>query len=182
MITMDRLLGHLTTRDLVAIALFACIAKVSGLVIALAGGGMNPLALVLRNAVVTGLLIVMLAKVAGKGVLFLNAVLGGIVSLVLFGHGMMLLPGAIIGSIAGEGAMVIATKYGVRAHLPLVGAACSEISAKLISLCVTYVVLRENPVLLTPVLFVLGIGCVGTFLGLWGGWRMARELRRANII
>ena len=50
-------------RELVAIGIFAAAAKLISLLIALAGGGMNPATLLLKNLVFTTLVVVMLYKV-----------------------------------------------------------------------------------------------------------------------
>ena len=55
--------GNLNASDLVFIGVFAAAAKLSAIVIALAGGGINPLALVAKNLIVAVLLVVLLTKV-----------------------------------------------------------------------------------------------------------------------
>ena len=50
-------------RELVLIGVFAAAAKLSSLLIALAGGGMNPISLLGKNLVYTTLMIVLLTKV-----------------------------------------------------------------------------------------------------------------------
>ena len=54
------------SQELVMIGVFAAAIKLSSLLIALAGGGMNPVTLMLKNLVFTTLLIVLLAKVKKK--------------------------------------------------------------------------------------------------------------------
>ena len=179
---LNRCFGHLATKDLVAIGIFSCLAKMSGLAVALAGGGMNPVTLALRNAIVSGLMIVLLAKVGKGGTLFLSALLGGIVSLLMFGHGLMLLPGALLGGLAGEGCMRIFRTSLDDVWLAVAGVACAEIVAKTLSMCVMYLALRENPALFVPLALVIGAGGVGTLLGLVGGKRMIGELRHAGIL
>ena len=49
------------SQELVMIGVFAAAIKLSSLLIALAGGGMNPVTLILKNLVFTTLLIVLLA-------------------------------------------------------------------------------------------------------------------------
>ena len=50
-------------RELIVIGIFAALIKVSTLLIAIAGGSMNPVTLVLKNIVATSLLVVLLYKV-----------------------------------------------------------------------------------------------------------------------
>ena len=47
-------------RDLVVIGVFAATAKLSTVLIAMVGGGMNPVSLLLKNVVFTTLLVIML--------------------------------------------------------------------------------------------------------------------------
>lgn len=67
-------------RELVLIGVFAAAAKLSSLLIALAGGGMNPIGLVAKNLVYTTLMIVLLTKVPKWGTLLLFTVISMIVS------------------------------------------------------------------------------------------------------
>ena len=57
------------SQDLVMIGVFAAAIKLTSLLIALAGGGMNPISLILKNLVFTSLLIVLLLKVRKLGTL-----------------------------------------------------------------------------------------------------------------
>ena len=54
-------------RDLVVIGVFAATAKLSTVLIAMVGGGMNPVSLLLKNVVFTTLLVIMLYKVRQPG-------------------------------------------------------------------------------------------------------------------
>ena len=60
-----------TAQELVVLGVFAAAAKISSLLIALAGGGMNPVMLILKNLVFTTLLVVLLTKVPKSGTLLL---------------------------------------------------------------------------------------------------------------
>ena len=51
------------TESLVVVGLFTALSKVISLMIALLGGGMNPLTLFLKNGVATALLVVLVARV-----------------------------------------------------------------------------------------------------------------------
>ena len=58
-------------RDLVVIGVFAATAKLSTVLIAMVGGGMNPVSLLFKNVVFTTLLVIMLYKVRQPGTLTL---------------------------------------------------------------------------------------------------------------
>ena len=77
--------GNLNASDLVFIGVFAAAAKLSAIVIALAGGGINPLALVAKNLIVAVLLVVLLTKVNKRGTLFICMVVSSIVGSLLSG-------------------------------------------------------------------------------------------------
>ena len=62
---------HWEARELVLVGVFAAAAKLSSLLIALAGGGMNPVGLIAKNLVYTTLMIVLLTKVPKHGTLLL---------------------------------------------------------------------------------------------------------------
>ena len=47
-------------RELVVIGIFAAVIKVSSILVALVGGGMNPLTLIMKNLLFTTLLVVLL--------------------------------------------------------------------------------------------------------------------------
>lgn len=84
------------------IGVFAAAAKLSSLLIALAGGGMNPVSLVAKNLVYTTLIIVLLTKVPKPGTLLLFTVISMIVSVCLMGGSLTLLPAALAGALLGE--------------------------------------------------------------------------------
>ncbi len=87
------------SRELIVIGIFAALIKISTLLIAIAGGGMNPITMVLKNVVATSLLIVLLYKVRKFGVLTLFVFVSSVVSLLLMGGNMMTLPGMIIAGL-----------------------------------------------------------------------------------
>ena len=79
-------------RELVLIGVFAAAAKLSSLLIALAGGGMNPISLLGKNLVYTTLMIVLLTKVPKLWTLTLFTVVSMLVSVLLLGGSLTLLP------------------------------------------------------------------------------------------
>ncbi len=164
--------GNLNASDLVFIGVFAAAAKLSAIVIALAGGGINPLALVAKNLIVAVLLVVLLTKVNKRGTLFICMVVSSIVGSLLSGSAVMLAPGAIVGAFVGE-------FFWQR---PWIAVCMSELTAKASALAAAWVVLRESPALFNVVLPVVLIGAAGTFLGLWLSRSTVRELRHAGFL
>ena len=84
------------------IGVFAAAAKLSSLLIALAGGGMNPISLLGKNLVYTTLMIVLLTKVPKLWTLTLFTVVSMLVSVLLLGGSLTLLPAALTGALLGE--------------------------------------------------------------------------------
>ncbi len=94
------------SRELIVIGTFAALTKVSTLLIALAGGGMNPVSLVLKNMVATSLLIILVYKVRKFGVLTLFVLVNTVVSLLLMGGSMMTIPGILAASVLCDGLII----------------------------------------------------------------------------
>lgn len=103
----ERLPRHWPARELVLIGVFAAAAKLSSLLIALAGGGMNPISLVAKNLVFTTLLIVLLTKIPKRWTLLLFTAVSMMISVLLLGGSLTLLPAALVGAIAGEAAVFL---------------------------------------------------------------------------
>ncbi len=173
--------GYWSARDLVSIGVFAAAAKLSSLLIALAGGGMNPLGLILKNAVYTTLMMVLMAKVRKPGSLFLFTAIGLFVSTAVLGGSLTLLPGALVGGLLGELAGLPRTGFTTTSRI-ILGAFIYDVTAKGVSLGISYLFLRESPTLMDVVVPIVGIGYLGCLLGLFLGWRMLGELRHAGFI
>ena len=77
--------GRWSARELIIIGVFAATAKVSTVLIAMVGGGMNPLSLLLKNMVFTTLLVAMLFKVCRPGTLCLFVIVSSVVNFLLLG-------------------------------------------------------------------------------------------------
>lgn len=168
-------------RELVLLGVFAAAAKLSSVLIAMAGGGMNPISLVAKNLVFTTLLIVLLTKVRKQGTLLLFTVVSMLISVLLIGGSIALLPAAMIGALLGELAMW-ATGGAQKAWSPWVAAGVYDLASKGVSLAVAYVFLRENPSLISVVVPVVTIGYVGCLLGLWIGKKTVGELKHAGFV
>ncbi|MEG6593369.1 hypothetical protein V6C16_10435, partial [Desulfovibrio sp. 1188_IL3213] len=89
-----------SAHELVVIGVFSAAAKISTLLIALAGGGMNPVSLLLKNLVFTTLLVVMLFKVRKPGTLVLFVLINMLVSALLLGASLTLLPAMLAAALA----------------------------------------------------------------------------------
>ena len=169
------------SRDLVLIGVFAAAAKLSTLLIALAGGGMNPITLVLKNLVFTVLLIVLVYKVRRFGVIALFTLVSSLVSILLLGASVALVPGALAAALVAEVAACLLGGYSKK-YGPLVAVAVFDAAGKIISFAISYAMMREVPAMVLAMLPIVAVGYVGSLLGLPAGWRMLGELRRAGFI
>lgn len=168
-------------RELVTVGVFAALTKVSSLLVALVGGGMNPLTLVLKNLVFTVLALVLLFKLRKPGTLLLFTLVNVLVSMLLMGGGFFLLPSMLVAGLAAEG--IILLLGGYRNELALVaGIACYDLLFKAGSFGVSWLFVREQPELLWFTGVVVAIGYVGALAGLPVGLRFLRELRHAGIV
>ncbi len=167
--------------DLVVVGVFTALIKATTLVVTFAGGGMNPLALLLKNCLFTTLLVVLLYKVRKFGVLMLFTVVSAIVSLLLMGSGITLLPAMLLAGLAAEGLVMLCGGY-TKTFALLLGVATYDLLSKGLALGFSWLVMREQPELLLTVSVMIVIGYVGSIAGLGGGVAFARELRHAGII
>ena len=159
---------HWEARELVLIGVFAAAAKLSSLLIALAGGGMNPVSLIAKNLVYTTLIIVLLTKVPKPGTLLLFTVISMIVSVCLMGGSLTLLPAALAGALLGELCILLTGGY--------------DLVSKGLSLGVSFLFMRESPSLMTMVVPIVFIGYLGSLGGLWFGCKTVKELRHAGFV
>ncbi|MDR2302933.1 MAG: MptD family putative ECF transporter S component [Deltaproteobacteria bacterium] len=174
--------GLFETRELVTIGLFSAAAKASSIMLALIGGGMNPLTLILKSAVQSALLVVLLAKVPKSGTLTLSNAIGMLLSFLLMGQHVISFPAVLLGTITVE---LLAHFLGGLARRPWLAIpmiASSELLVRVINVGVSYLGVREQPGLLAMVLIVSAFSYLGILLGLAGGLKMTKELRRAGLI
>ena len=142
-----------SARELVVLGVFSAAAKLSTLLVALVGGGMNPVSLLAKNLIFTTLLVVMLYKVRKPGTLALFVLVNMLISMLLLG-----------GSVT------------------LLGVAVYDLTSKVFSLGVSWLFMRESPALLYVIVPIVVIGYVGSLCGLFSGVRAVRELRHAGIV
>lgn len=178
---MSKLHQYWSARELVLVGVFAAATKLSSLLIALAGGGMNPVSLIVKNIVFTTLLIVLLTKVRKPGTLLLFTLVSTVVSCLLMGGSITLLPTALLGALVAEGVVLL---FGMRnsQYAPWVAAGVYDFAAKAFSLGVSYLFLREIPAIMMMVLPIVLLGYIGSLMGLWIGWKTVGELKHAGFV
>ncbi|MCK5132587.1 MAG: MptD family putative ECF transporter S component [Candidatus Sabulitectum sp.] len=169
------------TRELVIIGSFAALIKIISFLVSIAGGGMNPLALIAKNVVATSLLIILISSVRKFGVLTLYVAISGIIIMLTMGRGMMLLPGLLIAGILCE--LIIKFTGGYKSTRAIImGVFFFDILFRVISLVLGFLFTRENPQLMIMAVVVVSIGYVGCLIGLGVGSAFAKELKHAGII
>lgn len=168
-------------RDLVVIGVFAATAKLSTVLIAMVGGGMNPVSLLLKNVVFTTLLVIMLYKVRQPGTLSLFVIVSALVNFLLLGGNVTLIPPMLVAALVSEAVMKFVKSLGWKGAV-FWGVGCFDFLSKGLSLAVSYLMMRESPALMAVVLPIVLIGYAGSLLGLYTGSRSMKELRHAGIV
>ena len=173
--------GYWEVRELVTIGVLAAMTKVTSLLVALVGGGMNPLTLVFKNLVFTTLLVVLLFKVRKSGSLALFVIINILVTMLLMGSGFFLLPSMLLAGILAEGVILALGGYR-RTFGVLIGVAVYDVLFKAGSVATSWVLIREQPQLLWISAIMVAIGYIGSLAGLVTGFLFVKELRHAGII
>ena len=168
-------------RDLVVIGVFAATAKLSTVLIAMVGGGMNPVSLLLKNVVFTTLLVIMLYKVRQPGTLSLFVIVSALVNFLLLGGNVTLIPPMLVAALVSEAVMKFVKSLGWKGAV-FGGVGCFDFLSKGLSLAVSYLMMRESPALMAVVLPIVLIGYAGSLIGLYTGYRSMKELRHAGIV
>ena len=168
-------------RDLVVIGVFAATAKLSTVLIAMVGGGMNPVSLLLKNVVFTTLLVIMLYKVRQPGTLSLFVIVSALVNFLLLGGNVTLIPPMLVAALVSEAVMKFVKSLGWKGAV-FWGVGCFAFLSKGLSLAVSYLMMRESPALMAVVLPIVLIGYAGSLIGLYTGYRSMKELRHAGIV
>ncbi len=173
--------SHWQVRELVMLGIFSAAAKVSTLVVALIGGGMNPLTLMAKNCLFTTLLVVLLCKVRKPGTLSLFMLVNFIISLLFLGGSVTLLGPMVLGAAVAEASIRLCG--GVRKPwAPFVGVAAYDLISKVLSLGTTWLIARETPAMLFVVALFVAVGWLGSLAGLFAGHKAVKELRHAGFI
>lgn len=168
-------------RDLVVIGVFAATAKLSTVLIAMVGGGMNPVSLLLKNVVFTTLLVIMLYKVRQPGTLSLFVIVSALVNFLLLGGNVTLILPMLVAALVSEAVMKFVKSLGWKGAV-FWGVGCFDFLSKGLSLAVSYLMMRESPALMAVVLPIVLIGYAGSLIGLYTGYRSMKELRHAGIV
>ncbi len=168
-------------RDLVVIGVFAATAKLSTVLIAMVGGGMNPVSLLLKNVVFTTLLVIMLYKVRQPGTLSLFVIVSALVNFLLLGGNVTLIPPMLVAALVSEAVMKFVKSLGWKGAV-FWGVGCFDFLSKGLSLAVSYLMMRESLALMAVVLPIVLIGYAGSLIGLYTGYRSMKELRHAGIV
>ena len=168
-------------RDLVVIGVFAATAILSTVLIAMVGGGMNPVSLLLKNVVFTTLLVIMLYKVRQPGTLSLFVIVSALVNFLLLGGNVTLIPPMLVAALVSEAVMKFVKSLGWKGAV-FWGVGCFDFLSKGLSLAVSYLMMRESPALMAVVLPIVLIGYAGSLIGLYTGYRSMKELRHAGIV
>lgn len=168
-------------RDLVVIGVFAATAKLSTVLIAMVGGGMNPVSLLLKNVVFTTLLVIMLYKVRQPGTLSLFVIVSALVNFLLLGGNVTLIPPMLVAALVSEAVMKFVKSLRWKGAV-FWGVGCFDFLSKGLSLAVSYLMMRESPALMAVVLPIVLIGYAGSLIGLYTGYRSMKELRHAGIV
>lgn len=168
-------------RDLVVIGVFAATAKLSTVLIAMVGGGMNPVSLLLKNVVFTTLLVIMLYKVRQPGTLSLFVIVSALVNFLLLGGNVTLIPPMLVAALVSEAVMKFVKSLGWKGAV-FWGVGCFDFLSKGLSLAVSYLMMRESPALMAVGLPIVLIGYAGSLIGLYTGYRSMKELRHAGIV
>lgn len=168
-------------QDLVTIGVFAAVTRVSSLLVALIGGGMNPLTMVLKNLIFTTLAVVLLYKVRKFATLTLFVTIYTLISLLLMGGNLFLLPPMLLAGLVAEGVVVLLGGYHKSLNL-MIGVALYDVLYKSSTLAVSWLYMREQQELLIMATIAVVIGYIGSLIGLFTGTLFVKELRHACII
>ena len=171
------------TESLIVLGLFTALNKVISLLIALIGGGMNPITLLLKNGVATALLILMVSRVRRFGVLALYTLIAQMVSFLIAGGGMItLLPAFLLAGLLSDGVISLFGGYK-KLGAVVAGVAMYDLLGRTISLVFSFLTIRESMGMFVfgAVIVVFGyLGCL--LVGIPCGIKLTKELRHAGII
>ncbi len=168
-------------QDLVTIGVFAAVTKVSSLLVALVGGGMNPLTMILKNLIFTTLVLVLLYKMGKFGTLILFVLVNTIISMLLMGGNVFLLPSMLLAGLIAEGVIVLLGGY-TKSLVLVLGVGLYDLLYKSSALGLSWLYMREQQELMVMATAAVIIGYIGSLIGLFTGILFVKELRHACII
>lgn len=170
-----------SVQDLVTIGIFAAMAKVITLCAVLITGGMNPVGLIAKNVFFTMISLILLYKVQKQWTFLLFILVSIIVNTLFFGASIMLFPPMIVGVLCAEYFFKLCNGYSTISLL-LCGVFLYDTVSKIISVFFTWLFLRENAALFYVIGGVIGIGYLGSIIGIFLGKAAIKELRCAGIL
>lgn len=167
--------------ELIVIGTFAGLIKISVLMIALSGGGMNPVTLVLKNVVATSLLMILVVKVNKFGVLTLYALISCLVSLILMGGKPVTIVGVMVAGILCDLCMGLAkNRKSLWVLIPGIG--LFDLLSRIVSFGYMYFIYQEQIKMFIMGTIIVSLGYLGCLIGLGTGVVFVKELRHAGII
>ncbi|MDR2353948.1 MAG: MptD family putative ECF transporter S component [Deltaproteobacteria bacterium] len=167
-------------RDLAVIGVLAALARALGIMTVFALGGMNPVSLTIRALLITSIFIVLRIKVQRFGTLVLATLVGSLAAFLVMAQGILTLPFMLLAALLAE---YFITYVGQnRAWAIIVGTAAMSLLDKMASLTLMYLMSRENPRMLWPILLMVAISSLGDIIAIFVAPRFLKELRHAGFI
>ncbi len=170
-----------TVQDLVVIGVFSAAAKISTMLVTIMGGGPNPIGFMAKNLIYTTMLVIMIYRVRKPGTLLLFTCINIIISMLLLGASVTLLPTAFAAALMGE-LLVLITGGINKPWGPVLAVGIYDLAFKIFSLGVSYLYARENPAMMMAIIPIVAIGYIGSLIGLYTGTKSVKELCHAGII
>lgn len=171
------------TESLIVVGLFTALGKAASRLVALLGGGMNPVTLLLKNGVATALLVVMVARVRKFGALALYTLVAQVISFLMTGGIMIgLLPLYLLGALVADALIALFGGYR-RLGAVLVGVAVYDAFGRVFGIVMSVLAARENVGMVGVGALFVAFGYLGCLaVGLPCGATFVKELRHAGII
>ena len=177
---MKRLFAGWTIRDLVIVGILAALARALGLASVFVFGGMNPVSLALRAAIITVLYIILRHKVRHFGALMLTVLIGSLISFLVMAQAILTLPWLLMSALLAE--IFICLPGRNRSASIIIGVAFMQIMERLARLALAYLAMRENPGMLWPAVLMSIPSLAGALLGCLAAPGFIKELRHAGFI
>ena len=178
---MDKKKKYWESWEIVSIGTFAALIRISSFLVSITGGGMNPVAMILKNLIATSLLVILIYRVRKYGVLSLYVLINSIMTMVMMGRGIMIAPMALLAGLIGDWLIVVLGGYRKTAAV-LIGLGFYETAYRAASLGLGFLFMRENLSLLYFAVITVSIGYTGCIGGIFTGMYFSRELKHAGII
>lgn len=170
-----------TVQDLVVIGVFSAAAKISTMLVTIMGGGPNPIGFIAKNLIFTTMLVIMLYRVRKPGTLGLFVCINLIISMLLLGASVTLIPSAFMAGLLAE--LVVLSSGGIHKRWgPVLAVGVYDLLSKIFSLGMTWLFARENPAMMLAIIPIVFIGYIGSIAGLFTGVKAVKELEHAGII